>query len=98
MQNILLKYCRIKQGLSPSNAAKTIGIDSITYKAVESGEILMTPEQAKELGKNLHVDPQYLYDAALQLDSLLTRIVVIRILKARIDKMKRDVLHQVIDK
>jgi hypothetical protein len=58
----------------------------------------MTPEQARILGKILHVKPQYLYAAALQLDLLLTKVVVIRVLKARIDKMKEEMSIQVIDK
>jgi transcriptional regulator with XRE-family HTH domain len=97
MQNILMKYCRIREGLSPSRTAKLLGIHSSTYRALECGEILMTPEQTKSLAKILHLKPQYLYDAALQLDSLLTKVVVIRVLKARIDKMKEVIPVQEAD-
>ena len=92
-----MKYCRIREGLSPGRIANKLGIDPSTYRAIECGEILMTPEQAKSLAKILHLKPQYLYDAALQLDSLLTKVVVIRVLKARIEKMKEVIPVQEAD-
>lgn len=75
-----------------------LGINPDTYKAIECGNILMTPKLAKQLGKLLDVNPQFLYDAALQLDCLLIKAVMIRILKAKIDQMNAATPVQQTDK
>jgi plasmid maintenance system antidote protein VapI len=81
-------YCRIASGTPPNRVAKKLGIDTCTYKAIESGEILITPGQALQLGKLYNLVPNYIYDEAMQTDLILTKNAIINILNREIRVLK----------
>ncbi|HET6255148.1 MAG TPA: helix-turn-helix transcriptional regulator [Puia sp.] len=88
MQNTLMKYCRISHGLSAASVAPKLGVDACSYKALECGEILMTPEQAKKLGRLYGIRSEYFYQEALQTDLLLAKITLIKILQNKIKELQ----------
>lgn len=45
----LLRDYRLKQGLSPEDFAKTLGIAEPTLRSLENGTRQITPERAKEI-------------------------------------------------
>ena len=72
MENILLRYCRDANNYSAQFIAKQLKIDAATYRKIEQGEVLLSNNQSKVLGKLYKVDQNYFYAAALQLDLLLS--------------------------
>ena len=90
MQNLLIKHCRIECGLTPSKIAAKLGIDVPTFKAIESADFLMTAEQAMQMGNILNVKSEYLYESAIYLDLLRTKIAVIKVLEFKIMELKEQ--------
>jgi len=90
MQNFLMKYCRIASGIPPYKIARMLGIDTCTYKAIECGDILITPEQATLFGKFYTLVPNYIYQEALQTDLLLTKMAIIRILERKVQELQEQ--------
>jgi DNA-binding XRE family transcriptional regulator len=83
-----MKYCRISCRIPPSKVAEKLGIDTCTYKAIERGEILITPKQAKELGKFYNLKPNYIFQEAIQTDLLMTKCAIIRILQSKVQELQ----------
>lgn len=72
MENTLLRFCRDMYKYTPTAVARKLRIDTNTYLRIEQGEVMLTNEQAKLLGKLYKADGDYFYAAGLQLDMLLT--------------------------
>jgi hypothetical protein len=58
------------------------------YIGIETGEILLTEEQAKILGKLYNARTSYFNDEAIQLDLLRTKIEIIKALKSKISSLE----------
>jgi len=88
MSNIVLKHCKEIKGYSNPKIANALGVTVKQYAEIESGELIMTREQSETLGKLFDIKPEYVFTAALQLDSLLVRREVIKIQKRKIDQLE----------
>ena len=90
MYNHLMVYCRKTMRYSPMKVARLMDVDLSTYQELEHGEVLMTFEQARRLAKIYDSKPNYFYEAAQQLDLLLTGRILIHILNADNERLKAD--------
>ena len=81
MENLIMKLCRETKGYPLHEVAKKLGATTAVYKAIECGDILMTREQAEQLGALYDIKPAYFYEQALQIDLLATRAAIIRVIK-----------------
>jgi transcriptional regulator with XRE-family HTH domain len=90
MENIMMRYCREKHRYSYSRIAKHLGISDIEYKELEIGKQLITPEQADQLGELFNVKGDYFYQAAMQLEGLLSKSDFIRVLQEELKRFKED--------
>jgi plasmid maintenance system antidote protein VapI len=72
-----------------ATAAK-LDITADEYEEIETGKMLITYEQAMQLGKLFKIKGKYFYEAALQLDVLLGKIEIIKIQKEKIEELKRQ--------
>lgn len=90
MENILLRFFREMYQHCPESVAGYLHISAGEYKSIETGEILLTVKQARQLGKLYNIKGDYFYDAALQLDLLLAKIEIGKIQKAKIKQMVRQ--------
>ncbi len=88
MSNIVLTLCRETNRYPQSKIAKTLGITVKQYLEIEDGDVLMNREQSEKLGKLYKMESDYFYTSALQLDCLLVRKEVIRILKWKNDQLE----------
>ena len=93
MENILLRFFREIYQHTPESVAGYLDISPGEYKDIETGEILLTVKQARQLGKLYNIKGDYFYDAALQLDLLLAKIEISKIQKTKIQQMLQQ-LHQ----
>ena len=90
MSNVVLKLCRETHRYPHSKIAKTFGITVKEYTGIEDGDVLMNREQSEKLGKLYKMKSDYFYTSALQLDCLLVRKEVIRILKWKNDQLRQQ--------
>jgi transcriptional regulator with XRE-family HTH domain len=88
MENILMRFCREKRRYNIKTIAYKLGVSIEIYAEIEKGGILLTYEQAEQLAKIYNTDSYYFYNEAQQLDLLLTRIVIIKDLKFKIDLLQ----------
>jgi transcriptional regulator with XRE-family HTH domain len=88
MENTLLRFCRESHRYSPQAIAHKLGIKTHVYFEIESGETLLTYKQAEKLGQLYNTSPHYFYNAAQQLDLLLTKNVIIKAAKWRISQLE----------
>ena len=89
MENILMRFCRETNRYTVKTVATKLGINVDDYIGIETGEILLTEEQAKILGKLYKAHTSYFNDEAIQLDLLRTKIEIIKALKAKINSLER---------
>jgi len=89
MENILMRFCRETNRYTVKTVATKLGISVDDYIGIETGEILLTEEQAKILGKLYNARTSYFNDEAIQLDLLRTKIEIIKALKAKINSLER---------
>jgi len=88
MENILMRFCRETNRYTVKTVATKLGISVDDYIGIETGEILLTEEQAKILGKLYNARTSYFNDEAIQLDLLRTKIEIIKALKAKISSLE----------
>ncbi len=88
MENILMRFCRENNRYTVKTVATKLGISVEDYKGIETGEILLTEEQAKILGKLYNARTSYFNDEAIQLDLLRTKIEIIKALKSKISSLE----------
>ncbi len=88
MQNILLFFCRRTKHYSQKDVANRLGISIDQYRELESGDVLLTYEQARKLGKLYNAETKYFSQAAQHLDLLLTSQANNKLLKANNDQLK----------
>ena len=88
MENILMRFCRETNRYTVKTVATKLGISIDDYIGIETGEILLTEEQAKILGKLYNIHPSYFNDEAIQLDLLRTKIEIIKALKSKISSLE----------
>jgi cobalamin biosynthesis protein CbiG len=88
MKNVLLAFCRRHNRYASKKVARQLGISVEDYKSIESGEILLTEVQARQLGKLYNAHYSYFYNEALQLDLLRTKTAIIKVLKNQLDVLK----------
>ena len=88
MENILMRFCRETNRYTVKTVATKLGISVDDYIGIETGEILLTEEQAKILGKLYNAHTSYFNDEAIQLDLLRTKIEIIRALKTKISSLE----------
>ena len=89
MENILMRFCRETNRYTVKTVATKLGISVDDYIGIETGEILLTEEQAKILGKLYNAHSSYFNDEAIQLDLLRTKIEIIKALKSKISSLER---------
>jgi len=94
MKNILLLFCRESRKYNLKKIATHLGLSIRKYKELETGKILLTKEQARQLGKLFKVNGDYFYDAALQLELLLTQREMIISLKERNKRLEEQLKKQ----
>ena len=85
MENILMRFCRETNGYSTKAVAAKLNIPIKEYRDIERGDILLTGDRAKQLGKLYKVPPSFFLREAEQLDLLLTREAIIQNLKEEIN-------------
>lgn len=90
MENTLLRFCRETHHYSPQVIALKLGIKTRNYFEIERGETLLTYKQAEKLGQLYNTSPHYFYNAAQQLDLLLTKNVIIKAAKWRITQLEEQ--------
>ena len=88
MENILMRFCRETNRYTVKTVATKLGISVDDYIGIETGEILLTEEQAKILGKLYDARTSYFNDEAIQLDLLRTKIEIIKALKSKISSLE----------
>jgi DNA-binding XRE family transcriptional regulator len=88
MENILMRFCRETNRYTVKTVATKLGISVDDYIGIETGEILLTEEQAKILGILYNARTSYFNDEAIQLDLLKTKIEIIKTLKAKINSLE----------
>ena len=88
MENILMRFCRETNRYTVKTVATKLGISVDDYIGIETGEILLTEEQAKILGKLYNTRTSYFNDEAIQLDLLRTKIEIIKALKSKISSLE----------
>jgi hypothetical protein len=88
MENILMRFCRESNRYTVKTVATKLGISVDDYIGIETGEILLTEEQAKILGKLYNAHTSYFNDEAIQLDLLRTKIEIIKALKSKISSLE----------
>lgn len=88
MENILMRFCRETNRYTVKTVATKLGISVDDYIGIETGEILLTEEQAKILGKLYNARTSYFNDEAIQLDLLKTKIEIIKALKSKISSLE----------
>ena len=88
MENILMRFCRETNRYTVKTVATKLGISVDDYIGIETGEILLTEEQAKILGKLYNAHTSYFNDEAIQLDLLRTKIEIIKALKSKISSLE----------
>jgi len=91
MENTLLRFCRETQKYAPKAIAAHLGISINKYQEIEAGKMLLSKKQTHQLGKLFKVKGNYFYEAALQLDLLLTKSEIIKIQKEKIEELERQV-------
>ena len=84
MENILMRFCRETNRYTVKTVATKLDVSIDDYIGIETGEILLTEEQAKILGKLYNAHTSYFNDEAIQLDLLRTKIEIIKALKSKI--------------
>lgn len=87
MENVLLRFCRVKNRYSNKKVAASLGITTQEYMEIEKGELMITYAQARQLGKLYKMNGEYFYEAARQLDQLLSCGLVIKILRSENARM-----------
>ena len=85
MENILMRFCRLTKRYTPKKVASQMGIPVDTYRGLERGDILLNEKQARQLGALYNVHYSYFYKEAQQLDLLLARKAIIKVLKWEIN-------------
>jgi len=85
MENILMRFCRQTNQYTPKKVADQLEITVDTYRDIEKGDILLNEKQARQLGALYNVHYSYFYKEAQQLDLLLARKEIIKILKWEIN-------------
>ena len=88
MENILMRFCRETNRYTVKTVATKLGVSVDDYIGIETGEILLTEEQAKILGKLYNAHTRYFNDEAIQLDLLRTKIEIIKALKSKISSLE----------
>ncbi len=88
MENILMRFCRETNRYTVKTVATKLGISVDDYIGIETGEILLTEEQANILGKLYNARTSYFNDEAIQLDLLRTKIEIIKALKSKISSLE----------
>lgn len=61
------------------------------YKDLEAGNVLMDYSQARKLAKIYDTEAKYFYEAAQQLDHLLSVSILAKTLKAENERLRADV-------
>jgi transcriptional regulator with XRE-family HTH domain len=92
-QNILFIYCRSIRHYSQKEVAAHLGMTTLMYREIESGEVLLTYDQARKMAQLYETEAKYFFEAAQQLDLLLSGRIIIKTLKADNDRLRAD-LHQ----
>ena len=90
IQNILFVFCRSTMHYSPKKVAAHLGIPVGLYRSLEDGEVLLTDEQARKMANLYNAEPKYFYEAAQQLDLLLSSRIIIQALKADNERLRAE--------
>jgi plasmid maintenance system antidote protein VapI len=78
-----MEFCQIQYKVSKETVAKSLKITLSDYDEMIAGKLLLTPAQAKALGKLYNADSTFFYTAAEQLDHYLTSLAIMDALKAK---------------
>jgi len=81
----LMRFCRQTNQYTAKKVAGQLGITVGTYRDIEKGDILLNEKQARQLAALYNVHYSYFYKEAQQLDLLLARKEIIKILKWEIN-------------
>jgi hypothetical protein len=83
MYNVLMEFCRSQHKLSKGAVAKSLKISLDDYNEIITGKALLSPAQARALGKLYNAPSSFFYTASVQLDHYLSTIVVMDALKSK---------------
>lgn len=89
MNNILMFCFRRTKKYSPKKVAAKLGISVDEYIEIERGLLMPTPVLMQKLGELYNVNGDYFYEAALQLEDLLSTRLVLKILKNENERMNK---------
>jgi len=89
-QNILMLYCRRAMHFSPQEVARQLEIPISLYKDLEAGNVLMNYSQARKLAKVYDTEAKYFYEAAQQLDQLLSVSILAKTLKVENERLRAE--------
>src|SRR5687768_3337327 len=101
MENIFMRFCRETHNHTLNAMATHLGITTSEYLEIESGRILLSEGRGQLLGKLFNVKSDYFYEAAEQLDLLLARNEMVKILKEKnqqLNQQLRDLKNAAINK
>ncbi|MEO6542393.1 MAG: hypothetical protein ABIN74_15430 [Ferruginibacter sp.] len=89
MENMIMQFCRETHRYTRARVAVWLRVTLKEYRELETGQQLLTPKQAAQLGKLYKVKGIYFYRAALQLELLVTRREIIRVQKEEIARLRK---------
>lgn len=93
MENIFMRFLRDSKGFSPETIAAHLDITVTEYTEIETGQRLITENQADQLGKLFNVKSEIILEAAEQFDLFLARNELIKLQKEKIGELKQ-LIHQ----
>ena len=89
-QNILMLYCRRSLHFTPQEVANKLNMPVSKYKELESGKAVLDYAQARILAKFYDSDAKFFYEAAQQLDLLLSNSILVKTLKAENERLRAE--------
>jgi transcriptional regulator with XRE-family HTH domain len=91
MENIIMRFCRETHKYSYAHIAKHLGITATEYRKLEKGEKMITSEQTDLLGRLYKLNGDNFFQAALQLQDLLSKSEIIMALRAEFQNLREKV-------
>ena len=85
-----MRFCRETHQYTSDMVAAHLHISTSEYNEIETGKRLLFEKQAHRLGQLFNVNGEYIYQAALQLDLLLSKSEIIKFHKEKIEELKQQ--------
>jgi transcriptional regulator with XRE-family HTH domain len=88
MVNTIMQFCRETNQYSYSDIARHLGISVREYIELEEGVQLLSCKHTALLGELYHVNGDYFFSAAMQLENIWIKSEIIRGLRAKIERLQ----------